>query len=92
MTRSELQLPGAYTGHNRLAEQVRRTIDRLYVGQHIEGASGRPGIRRGTSCGVNAILTARTGADVLGLDVNPEGVRATRDNARRHGVGERLEP
>lgn len=45
----------------------------------------------GTGCGVNGILAARAGADVLALDVNPEAVRAARENARRHGVVDRLE-
>lgn len=45
----------------------------------------------GTGCGVNGILAARTGADVLALDVNPEAVRAAQDNARRNGVADRLE-
>ncbi len=45
----------------------------------------------GTGCGVNGILTARAGADMLALDVNPEAVRAARDNARRNGVADRLE-
>ncbi len=54
----------------------------------------RPGDRvldMGTGCGVNGILAARTGADVLALDVNPEAVRAAQDNARRNGVADRLE-
>lgn len=45
----------------------------------------------GTGCGVNGILAARAGADVLALDVNPEAVRAARDNARRNGVADRFE-
>jgi release factor glutamine methyltransferase len=54
----------------------------------------RPGARvldMGTGCGVNGILAARAGADVLALDVNPEAVRTARDNASRNGVADRLE-
>jgi release factor glutamine methyltransferase len=54
----------------------------------------RPGDRvldMGTGCGVNGILAARAGADVLALDVNPEAVRTARDNASRNGVADRLE-
>lgn len=57
-------------------------------------AEVRPGDRvldMGTGCGVNGILAARAGADVLALDVNPEAVRAARDNARRNGVAGRTE-
>ena len=46
----------------------------------------------GSSCGVESILTARTGAQVLELDVKPEAVRATWDNAHRNGVSARPEP
>ena len=45
----------------------------------------------GTGCGVNGILAARAGADMLALDVNPEAVRTARDNARRNGIADRLE-
>lgn len=45
----------------------------------------------GTGCGVNGILAARAGAEVLALDVNPEAIRAAQDNARRNGVADRLE-
>jgi release factor glutamine methyltransferase len=59
----------------------------IYGMSHLLGeavvAEVRPGDRvfaMRTSCGVNGILTARTGAEVLELHVNPEAVRATRDN------------
>jgi release factor glutamine methyltransferase len=45
----------------------------------------------GTGCEINRILAARAGADVLALDINPEAVRAKRDNACRNGVADRLE-
>ncbi len=45
----------------------------------------------GTGCGVNAILAARKGAQVLAVDLNPEAVRAARANAQRNGVMDRIE-
>jgi release factor glutamine methyltransferase len=73
-------------------------VQPIYAVSHLLGeavlAEVRPGDRvldMGTGCGVNAILAARAGADVLALDVNPEAVRAARDNARRNGVANRLE-
>jgi release factor glutamine methyltransferase len=62
----------------------------IYGMSHLLGeavvAEVRPGDREfdvRTSCEVNGILTARTGAEVLELHVTPEAVcatRATRDN------------
>jgi release factor glutamine methyltransferase len=40
----------------------------------------------GTGSGVNALLAARAGASVLGVDVNPAAVEAARANAVRNGV------
>lgn len=45
----------------------------------------------GTGCGVNAILAARAGAHVVAVDLNPEAVRAARENAERNGVLDRIE-
>ncbi|WP_028926500.1 methyltransferase [Pseudonocardia acaciae] len=44
----------------------------------------------GTGSGVNAILAARAGADVLGVDVNPASVAAAERNAARNGVTARF--
>ncbi len=49
----------------------------------------RPGERvldMGTGSGVNAILAARAGAEVLAVDLNPAAVAAARANAERNGV------
>jgi release factor glutamine methyltransferase len=49
----------------------------------------RPGERvldMGPGSGVNAILAARAGAEVLGVDINPAAVDAARANADRNGV------
>jgi release factor glutamine methyltransferase len=54
----------------------------------------RPGERvldMGTGSGVNAILAAKRGADVVAVDVNPHAVRAARVNAERNGVADRVE-
>jgi release factor glutamine methyltransferase len=40
----------------------------------------------GTGSGVNAILAARAGADVVGVDLNLTAVEAARTNAERNGV------
>lgn len=53
----------------------------------------RPGERvldMGTGSGVNAILAARAGADVVAVDVNPHAVEAARANAQRNGVADRV--
>lgn len=73
-------------------------VQPIYPVSHLLGeavmAEVHPGDRvldMGTGCGVNGILAARAGADVSALDVNPEAVRAARDNARRNRVADRLE-
>lgn len=73
-------------------------VQPIYSVSHLLGeavmAEVNPGERvldMGTGCGVNGILAARAGADVLALDINPEAVRAAQDNARRNGVADRVE-
>lgn len=56
--------------------------------------SAAPGLRvldMGCGAGANAILAARNGAVVVGVDVNPEAVEASRANAARNGVADRTE-
>lgn len=48
------------------------------------------GPRHGDGQGVNAILAATRGCEVVGVDLNPEAVSAGRANAERNGVGERI--
>ncbi|MFP5068972.1 methyltransferase [Pseudonocardia nantongensis] len=45
----------------------------------------------GTGSGVNAILAARQGAEVVGVDLNPAAVDAARQNADRNDVHARFE-
>ncbi|MBA2324208.1 MAG: methyltransferase [Pseudonocardiales bacterium] len=45
----------------------------------------------GTGSGVNAILAAQRGSEVLGVDLNPAAVDAARRNADRHEVQARFE-
>lgn len=44
----------------------------------------------GTGSGVNAVLAAGRGADVVAVDVNPHAVEAARANAERNGVADRV--
>lgn len=57
-------------------------------------AEVRPGdkvLDMGTGCGVNAILAASAGGDVLAVDINPEAVAAASENAARNLVSQRVE-
>jgi release factor glutamine methyltransferase len=45
----------------------------------------------GTGSGVNAILAAGTSSTVLAVDINPHALAATRANAERNGVADRIE-
>src|SRR5438445_12580899 len=44
----------------------------------------------GTGSGVNAVLAANRGAEVLAVDTNPRAVDAARANAALNGVGDRV--
>jgi release factor glutamine methyltransferase len=54
-------------------------------------APGQRVLDRGCGAGANAILAAKTGATVLGVDVNPAAVEASQANAARNGVGDRTD-
>jgi release factor glutamine methyltransferase len=59
----------------------------------IVRAEVEPGERvldMGTGSGVNAILAAKQGADVVAVDLNPHAVEAARANAERNGVADRV--
>jgi release factor glutamine methyltransferase len=51
-----------------------------------EARAGERVLDMGTGSGVNAILAARSGAEVVGVDLNPAAVEAARANAERNGV------
>ncbi len=56
-----------------------------------DAAPGRRVLDMGCGAGANAILAARQGATVLGVDVSPAAVEASRANAARNGVADRTE-
>jgi release factor glutamine methyltransferase len=44
----------------------------------------------GTGSGILALAAARAGATAVAIDINPGAVRATTDNARANGLGDRV--
>lgn len=56
-----------------------------------EVRSGEKVLDMGCGCGVNGILAARAGADVVAVDINPDAVRATLNNASRNGTLDRMD-
>ena len=44
----------------------------------------------GTGCGLLAILAAKAGGKVVATDVNPAALRCAKNNARSHGINERI--
>ncbi|MCT9094065.1 class I SAM-dependent methyltransferase [Streptomyces sp. ASQP_92] len=55
-----------------------------------EAKSGRRVLDLGTGSGINGILAAGRGCEVLAVDINPHAVAAAAANAVRNGVGERV--
>lgn len=96
--RAEAGSDGRTFNYLGLTLHVPPQVQPIYPISHLLGeavlAEVRPGDRvldMGTGCGVNGILAARAGAEVLALDINPESARAARENARRNGVADRFE-
>ncbi|MFC4079754.1 methyltransferase [Amycolatopsis samaneae] len=56
-----------------------------------ETGSGDRVLDMGTGNGVNGVLAATKGAEVLAVDINPHALEAARGNADRNGVGDRFE-
>src|SRR5690606_41677983 len=58
-------------------------LDEVRVGDRV--------LDMGTGSGVNAVLAAAEAESVLAVDINPKALEATRDNARRNDVADRIE-
>jgi release factor glutamine methyltransferase len=56
-----------------------------------EARAGERVLDMGTGSGVNAIMAAKKGADVLAVDINPDAIRAARANAERNGLADLVE-
>lgn len=69
---------------------VEHTSDVLGEVVRAEAAAGERVLDMGTGSGVNAILAARNGAEVLAVDINPHAVEAARANVERNGVADRV--
>lgn len=60
----------------------RQVLEEVVAGERV--------LDMGTGSGVNAILAASRGAEVVAVDVNPHAVEAARANAERNGVPDRV--
>jgi release factor glutamine methyltransferase len=56
-----------------------------------EARAGERILDMGTGSGVNAILAAKRGAEVLAVDVSPAAVDAARANVERNGLGDMVD-
>ena len=56
-----------------------------------EAKAGERVLDMGTGSGVNAVLAASKGANVLAVDINPHALGAALANAQRNGVTDRVE-
>jgi release factor glutamine methyltransferase len=57
----------------------------------VEVRAGEAVLDMGTGSGVNGVVAAAMGADVVAVDVNPDAVCCARDNAVRNGVSARFD-
>jgi release factor glutamine methyltransferase len=73
--------------HVQVIESTSDLLGRLVL---EEAAPGQRVLDMGTGSGVNAILAATRGADVLAVDINPHAVAAAGANVERNGVADRV--
>ena len=73
--------------HVQVIESTSDLLGRTVLDEVTEGERV---LDMGTGSGVNAILAATRGADVVAVDVNPHAVEAARANAARNGVEDRV--
>jgi release factor glutamine methyltransferase len=57
----------------------------------VEARPGERVLDMGTGSGVNAVIAARAGADVVAVDINEVALEAARANADRNGVADRVD-
>ena len=81
--------------------QLQVTEDVFPVDESVDGdpyhqavaSEVRPGLRvldMGTGSGVSALLAARSGSEVVAVDVNPKAVDCARANAQRNGLAAQI--
>jgi tRNA (guanine37-N1)-methyltransferase len=66
----------------RLATERHRVVEQVAAGEHVFDMFA--------GVGPFVVPAARHGAEVVGVDVNPDAIRYLRENARRNGVAERV--
>jgi release factor glutamine methyltransferase len=73
--------------HVQVIESTSDLLGRVVL---AEAGPGQRVLDMGTGSGVNAILAATAGAEVLAVDINPHAVDAARANVERNGVADRV--
>ncbi len=73
--------------HVQVIESTSDLLGRVVLDEVREGERV---LDMGTGSGVNAILAATRGAEVVAVDINPHAVEAARANAERNRVGDRI--
>ena len=63
----------------------------LLLCRHLGAGAGERVLEIGCGVGFTAVLAARAGAHVVAVDVRPEAVACTRENAGRNGVADRVD-
>jgi release factor glutamine methyltransferase len=65
--------------------------DSVMMAENLRLDPGERVLDLGTGCGILAILAALMGGEVVATDVNPDAISCAGENARRHGVANRID-
>ncbi|MEM2922488.1 MAG: methyltransferase, partial [Candidatus Bathyarchaeia archaeon] len=58
--------------------------------KHLDVLPGEKVLDMGTGCGILGIISAKKGAEVVAVDINPHAVKCAQLNARLNNVADRL--
>ena len=72
-------------------EVYRPSDDTFLLAKHLDVSAGEAALDIGTGCGLLGILSAKRGAKVVAIDINPHAVRCAQLNAKLNDVADRFE-
>ncbi|MEM3040880.1 MAG: 16S rRNA (adenine(1518)-N(6)/adenine(1519)-N(6))-dimethyltransferase RsmA [Nitrososphaerota archaeon] len=73
-----------------LPEVYKPSDDSFLLVKHLDVLPGEKVLDMGTGCGILGIISAKKGAEVVAVDINPHAVKCAQLNARLNNVADRL--